>query len=177
MAERRPGPWRYRVFYLLFAAVLIFLQLLPLHPGPGRLPGPDILLLVTLAWTILRPALLPIWLIVCVFLTSELLLMQPPGLWTALTVLACEFLRVRRAPLKTAPFFMEWLLVTAVVAGMIVANTLILSLFAVPQPAFGLTVIRMIFTIFAYPLVVILAGRALGLSKTGEDREALGARG
>ncbi|MEM7718202.1 MAG: rod shape-determining protein MreD [Pseudomonadota bacterium] len=176
MAERLAGVWRYRVFYLLFTIVLIFLQLLPLHPGPGRLPGPDVLLLVTLAWTILRPALLPVWLIVPVFLIAELLLMQPPGLWTALTVMACEFLRVRRAPLKTTPFVMEWLLVAAVIAGMIVVNTVILNLFAVPQPAFGLTVIRMIFTILAYPVVVVLAGRALGLTKTGEDREAMGAR-
>ncbi len=175
MAERAGGLWFYRSFFVVLAAVLIFLHLLPLDPGPGLLPGPDVLLLITLSWTILRPSLVPVWLVAAVFLVSDLLLMRPPGLWTALTILACEFLRTRRAPLMTATFFIEWLAVAGVIAAMTVANTLLLSLFAVPQPAFGLTVIRLIFTIMAYPLVVVLAGRAIGLSKSVEDRDGLGA--
>lgn len=176
MAERLGGLWVYRGFFVAMAAVLVFLQLLPLHPGPGQIPGPDVLLLVALSWTIFRPALLPVWLLACVFLVSDLLLMRPPGLWTALTILACEFLRVRRAPLKNSTFFMEWVLVAGVITAMFVAQTVVLSLFAVPQATFGLTVIRMIFTILAYPLVVALAGRAIGLSKSSEDRDAMGVR-
>ena len=177
MAERVRGLWVYRSFFVVFAAALVFLNLLPLHPGPGRLPGPDVLVLIALSWTILRPSLLPVWLLAAVFLISDLLLMRPPGLWTALTILACEFLRTRRAPLKNSTFFIEWLAVAGVITAMTVANTLVLSIFTVPQPTFGLTVIRMIFTILAYPLVVVLAGRAIGLSKsTSEDRDSLGAR-
>ncbi|MEO1537308.1 MAG: rod shape-determining protein MreD [Pseudomonadota bacterium] len=175
MAERGTGLWVYRGFFIAFAATLIFLKLLPLNPGPGRLPGPDVLLLVALCWTIRRAKLLPVWLLAAVFLLSDLLLMHPPGLWTALTILACEFVRARRVPLRTATFFIEWLLVAGVVAAMTVANTLILSIFVAPQPAFGLTVIGMILTVLAYPLVVILAGRALGLVKTNEE-EILGER-
>ena len=176
MADRTSGVWFYRSFFVLLAAVLIFLHLLPLHPGPGRLPGPDILLLIALAWTIVRPVLVPVWLLAAVFLMSDLLLMRPPGLWTALTVLACEFLRTRRAPLKTSTFLVEWLAVAGVITAMTVVNTLVLSIFAVPQPTFGLTVIRMVFTILAYPVVFVLAGRAIGLSKSTEDRDGLGAR-
>ncbi|MEM6387975.1 MAG: rod shape-determining protein MreD [Pseudomonadota bacterium] len=177
MADRLTGRWGYRLTFVIFAIILIFLQLLPLHPGPGRLPGADVLLLIALSWTVFNPAIVPVWLVAGVFLMSDLLLMRPPGLWAALAVLACEFARNRRMPLRTAPFFVEWLLVAGIVAGMTVANTLILSIFAVPQPTFGLTVIRLIFTILAYPLVVLFLGRALGLSKTGEDRDILGARG
>lgn len=176
MAERLGGLWMYRGLFIAFAGLLIFVQLLPLNPGPGQLSGPDVLLLIALSWTILRPGLVPVWLLAAVFLLSDLLLMRPPGLWTALTVLACEFLSGRRAPLKTSTFLIQWLVVAGVVTAMTVANTVILSVFAVPQPTFGLTVIRLIFTILAYPLVVILAGRALGLSKASEDREALGVR-
>jgi rod shape-determining protein MreD len=42
---------------------------------------------------------------------------------------------------------------------------LILGLFAVTQPGLGLTLIGLVATILAYPLVVILAGRAFGLRK------------
>jgi len=176
MAERLSGLWLYRGLFVGFAAVLIFVQLLPLHPGPGRLPGPDVLLLIALCWTIRQPSLVPVWLLAAVFLVSDLLLMRPPGLWTALTILACEFLRGRRVPLRSATFAVDWLAVAGVIAAMTVANTIVLTIFAVPQPTFGLTVIRMIFTILAYPLVVVLAGRALGVSKASEDREGLGAR-
>ncbi len=176
MAEGVSGIWGYRVLFVALAALLAFLQLLPLDPGPGQLPGPDILLLIALCWTVVRPALVPVWLLALVFLVSDLLLMRPPGLWTALAVLGCEFLRSRRVLLRNAPFPFEWLLVAVVIAAMTVANTLILSMFAVPQPTFGLTVIRMVFTILGYPLVVILAGRAIGLSKQTGERETMGVR-
>lgn len=174
MAERLTGIWWYRGLFVLFAAAITFMQLLPLDPGPGQLPGPDVLLLCALFWTIVRPALVPVWLVAAVFLMSDLLLMRPPGLWTALTILGCEFLRSRRVLIRNAPFLMEWLLIAVVVAAMTVANTVILSLFAVPQPAFGLTMIRLIFTILAYPVVVIMAGRLIGLSKQNGERDAIG---
>ena len=176
MADRTAGLWWYRTLFVLFAALLAFVQLLPLDPGPGQLPGPDILLVLALSWTIRRPDLVPVFLVATVFLVSDLLLMRPPGLWTALAVLGCEFLRTRRVLLRNAPFLVEWLVVAGVVTTMVTANTLVLSIFAVPQPTFGLTVIRMIFTILAYPLVVLLMSRAIGLSKTSGDRESLGGR-
>ncbi|MEM9427101.1 MAG: rod shape-determining protein MreD [Pseudomonadota bacterium] len=176
MADAPSGFWGYRVLFVLLASLLVFIQLLPLDPGPGQFPGPDILLLLALFWTVVRPALLPVWLLAVVFLASDLLLMRPPGLWTALAILGCEFLRSRRAVLRNAPFPVEWALLAVVITAMTVANALILSIFAVPQPSFGLTVIRMVFTIAVYPLVVILAGRAIGLSKPRGEREALGVR-
>lgn len=175
MADSVGDVWWYRLLFVLMAAFLAFVQLLPLDPGPGQMPGPDILLLCALFWTVVRPALVPVWLLAVVFLMSDLLLMRPPGLWTALTILGCEFLRSRRVLYRNAPFVMEWLLVAVVVAAMTVANVIMLSIFAVPQPTFGLTVIRLIFTILAYPLVVVLAGRAIGLAKQSGERDAIGA--
>jgi rod shape-determining protein MreD len=174
MAEPTPGFWRYRLLFVVLAALVIFVQLLPLNPGPGQLPGADILLLVAFSWTAMRPRLLPIPLLAAVFLTADILMMRPPGLWTALAILGCEFLRSRRGLLRSAPFPVEWALVAGLVAAVSVANALILAIFAVPQPPVGLTVIRMVFTMASYPLVMILAGRAFGLRKSGGDRDALG---
>lgn len=175
MAEPSRGLWRYRALFVALAAMVIFVQLLPLDPGPGQLPGADILLLIAFSWTVLRPRVLPVPLLAAVFLVADILLMRPPGLWTALAVLGCEFLRSRRILLRSAPFPVEWLLVAAVIVAVTVANALILAIFAVPQPSAGLTVIRMVFTMAAYPLVLILAGRAFGLRKSTADRDALGA--
>lgn len=169
MAERVRGIWRYRALFICLAALVGFVQLLPISIPADSLPGPDILVLIALSWTVRQPAFLPVLLIVAVFLVADLLFMRPPGLWTALVVLGCEFLRSRRVLLKNASFLVEWLLVAGVIGAMSVANAMILGLFAVPQPTAGLTVIRMLFTVLCYPLVVILAGRAFGLTVASKE--------
>ena len=172
MAERVRGIWRYRILFVGLAAMVGFVQLLPINAPADRLPGPDILLLIALSWTVRRPVFLPVLLVAAVFLIADLLFMRPPGLWTALVILGCEFLRSRRVLLKNVSFPIEWLLVAGVIGAMTLANAMILGLFSVPQPTAGLLVIRMLFTVLCYPLVVILAGRAFGL--TASNKEGLG---
>ena len=91
--------------------------------------------------------------------------MRPPGLWTALAILSGEFLRARQAQLRAASFLSEWALVAGLVAAMTITNALVLAVFAVDQPSLGLTIMRLVFTIICYPLVVILCGRAFGIRK------------
>lgn len=170
MADREAGVWGYRLLFLALAGALMFTQLLPLEMSPGQFPGPDILMLLIFSWVIMRPAILPITLIAAVVLLSDILFMRPLGLWTLLVVLASEFLRTRATALRDTPFPLEWLLVAGVTAAVFMANALVLAVFAVSQAGLGLTLIGLIATIIAYPLVVILAGRTFGLRKiaTGE---------
>lgn len=174
MAERIKGLWQYRLLFVFLSALVGFVHLLPINPGPGQLPGPDLILLIALSWTVMRPEFVPLILLAVVFLVADLLLMRPPGLWTALAILGCEFIRSRRILIRNAPFFIEWLLVTGVIVAMTITNALVLSIFGVPQPRVGLTVIHMLYTIVCYPLVLILAGRAFGLRKSTGERESLG---
>jgi len=177
MADRVRTVWGYRVLFLCLGAAIVFVRLLPLHPGPGAIPGPDILMLLALAWVVLRPELLPVWLLAAVFLMADVLFMRPLGLWAALVLLGTEFLRSRAYALRDASFFVEWLVVSLVILAMTVANGLILGIFAVDQPTLGLTLIRMLATILAYPLVVILGGRAFGLKKLAPgETDRLGQR-
>ena len=165
MAEGNRSAPTYRAIFVAIAVALAFAQLLPLHPGPGRVPGPDVLVLIAFSWVVMRPEFVPVWLLAAVFLVADILFMRPPGLWTALVIVGSEFLRVRSFALRDASFFVEWLLVAGVIFGMTLANTVVLTLFMVEQPTLGLTLIRLIATIMAYPLIVILAGRAFGLRK------------
>lgn len=165
MAERPGKLWFYRSLFVALAVSVSFTQLLPLNPGPGGLPGPDVMLLIAFAWTVMRPDYVPVLLLAIVFLVLDFLLMRPPGLWTALVVLCTEFLRARHFQLRATSFLVEWLLVAAMIVVLTVVYQVLLAVFVVERPAIGLTLIRMIFTIVTYPLVVILAGRALGLRK------------
>lgn len=165
MAERGANPWSHRMMFLALAAAVAFAQLLPIETSPGRFPGPDILVLLAFSWVVMRPDYVPVWILAGVFLLADLLLMRPPGLWTALVILGSEYLRARSFSLRDTPFLLEWLLISGVIFAIFVVNFLILALFAVAQPGPGLTLVRLIATILAYPLVVILAGRAFGLRK------------
>lgn len=177
MADRRTPVWRYRATFVFLVSIVVFLKLLPIQPGPGGIPGPDIILLIALSWIVMRPEFVPVLLLAVVFLATDLLLMRPPGLWTALAILAGEFLRVRQAQLRVASFPIEWALVGGLILAMSITNALVLAVFAVDQPSFGLTILHTIFTILCYPLVVILCGRALGIRKVrAGDLDGFGQR-
>ena len=166
MADALPsGRWRYRLLFLGIAGVLFFVQLLPLDLEPGRLPGPDVLLLLAFAWVLRRPDFVPVTLIAAVFLLADILFMRPLGLWTALVVLGVEFLRARSYAVRDWSFVVEWLMVSAVITAVFVLNSLILAIFVAGDAPLGLVLLRLIVTIAAYPIVVALGARAMGLRK------------
>ncbi len=166
----RQAHWVFRGLFLALALFLLFVRLLPLGSAPGSLPGPDLLLCLILVWTIRRPDFLPMPLILGVILIEDLILMRPPGLWTAVVVLATEFLRGRAALTRELNFLVEWMLVSGIMLGMMLTYRVVLGLTFVPQPAFGFAVVQLLWSIALYPLVVALSRLILDLRKpaTGE---------
>jgi rod shape-determining protein MreD len=166
----RQEHWIFRGLFLALAAFLLFIRLLPLGGAPGALPGPDLLLCLILAWVIRRPDFLPMPLILVVILAEDLILMRPPGLWTAIVILGTEFLRSRAALTRELNLLVEWMLISGVMLGMLLAYRLVLGLAFVPQPAFGFAVVQVLWSMALYPLVVALSRLTLDLHKpaTGE---------
>ena len=99
--------WLHRLLFIAIALLLLFLRLLPLGSMAGELPGPDVLLCIVFAWTMRRPDYLPALLITVVVLLDDMILMRPPGLWTALVVIASEFVRARVALTRELNFGVE----------------------------------------------------------------------
>jgi rod shape-determining protein MreD len=157
--------WLYRGLFLAFALLLLFLRLLPLGTPAGTWPGPDILLCLILAWVMRRPDYLPVLLITAVVLVEDLILMRPPGLWTALVVLATEFLRSRVALTRELNFVVEWMLVAGLMLAMLLAYRLALAVVLIPQPPFGFQLLQALWSILCYPLVVGLSRLGLALHK------------
>ena len=177
MAERIRHLWWYRGLFLALVALVAFVQLLPLNPGPGNIPGPDILLLLTFSWVLMRQEFVPLVVVALVFFAADMLFVRPIGLWAALTVLAVEYLRNRSFHMRETSFLGEWLTVAVVIVSMTLIYVLVQSLLVIQQPPLGMTLIRLLFTVVCYPLVVVLGGRAFGLRKLkpGEG-ETLGLR-
>lgn len=72
--------------YVVVAFAILFVRLLPLSPGRVAMPGPDVLLCLTIAWVLRRPEQVPVLVIAAVFLIEGLLMLRPPGLWAAVVV-------------------------------------------------------------------------------------------
>ena len=143
----------WRGIFVLLAALVAFVQLLPLGLADGGLPGPDVVVLLAFAFVARRPDYAPLLLVAGVMLLADVLFMRPPGLWAAFAVLGTEFLRSRQQGLRELPFPVEWGIVAAVLLAMTLGNAFVLLLAGADQPTLGLTLIKLIVTIAVYPLV------------------------
>lgn len=174
--------WLHRLMFLGIALALMFWRLLPLPLAEAadcaadaslcrlwvwldRMPGPDLLLCLIFAWTMRRPDYLPVLLIAAVVFLEDLLLMRPPGLWTALVVMASEFVRSRVALTRELNFTVEWLLVTGLMFAMIVIYRLIFAMVLLPQAGLGFALVQLLWSVLFYPAVVYLSRVVLNLHK------------
>jgi len=169
--------WRLRLLFVLLAGLIYFVHLLPLRTGPGGWPNPDFVTLIGFVWVLRRSAVMPVWLFAAMVLLGDFLLMRPLGLWTALGVLALEFLRSREPTSRDMPLAVEWSMVAGVLALMFAGQALALAIFVADQPRFTLIASQFVLTIFAYPLVVLATRHGLGLRKALRPQSgALGIR-
>lgn len=147
--------WGFRALFVAVVTGIVLVQLLPMHPEAARLPGPDIILALTIAWAMRQSRHLPILLLAGVMLVVDFLLMRPPGLMAALSVLAVEFIRSREDQWRNLPMPVEWLIGAALIAGVLLLNALVLAILIVPEATLGQMLIRLIMTVLIYPLAML----------------------
>ncbi|MCC5987958.1 MAG: rod shape-determining protein MreD [Pararhodobacter sp.] len=151
--------------YLLLFAVALFIRLLPLDVTGGMLPMPDLMLCLTMAWVLRRPAHLPAPLIGLAYLAEDLLTLRPPGLWALMVLAGTEFLRRRQAVAREINLALEWALVAGVMLVMVLANRTVLAIVMVPQPPLDLSLLGLGLTVFFYPPVVLVLHFVLRIRK------------
>ena len=177
MAERSLAAdrWVHGTLYVSICAALMLIHVVPLSIGPGRFPGPDLIVCITYAWLLRRPHLMPTPIIALVFLIADVVFMRPLGLYAALTILAVEFLRARDAATREQTFPAEWLMITMVILITTLANRAILAIFFVEQVAYGLILFQAFATIVTYPLIVFASRVLFGIGKlSASEAEAQG---
>ncbi|HGG06381.1 MAG TPA: rod shape-determining protein MreD [Aliiroseovarius sp.] len=157
--------WSYRVLLLAMAFVITFIQLLPLSDGYGGLPGPDLFLALVFAWVVRRPEYVPVALVAVIVFLMDMLFQSPPGLRAALVVMGLEFLRRRAMQMRDMPFALEWGLVVAVLALVMLGERLVLAVFFVDQVSFGKSVLRLLITMATYPVVAAFSVYVLGVRR------------
>lgn len=171
MADWADGKiWTNRLFFVLLAFMLIILDLVPLNMRPSLWAAPDILLVATLVWVARRPSYLPVAMIAGIILLTDFLFLRPPGLWTALVVILSETIRRQHREFRTMPFFTEWGTIAMGIVAITLANRIILAVVMAPQAPLALTLIEMVATILAYPLVLVAAHFIFGVSKVAPGK-------
>ena len=167
MAETTPATQRWigRTGFVLLALLVISFQLVPLDTTPRRWAPPDLLLCLTLLWTVRRPDYAPVVVVAMLFLLADFLFQRPPGLMAALVVMATEAIRRRAGSFRSMPFLVEWLSVALVVVLIAFAQRVLLAVTLLDLPPLPLTMIEMTLTVLAYPVLAGLAYLLFGISR------------
>ena len=160
----------FTVLYLALCATVLFVRLLPRAPGQAWLPGPDLILCLTLAWVLRRPEHVPVLAIAAVVLVEDLLTDRPPGLWPLLVLGGAAFVHSRRPAMREVGLLVEWAVLAGVMTAVTLAYRLILVIVMVPAPPLDLSMMKLAVTVAAYPVVVGVMQGILRVRKpaTGE---------
>lgn len=169
--------WVMRLTYLGLGLFVMFFSLLPLQTLPQGWAGPDVIVALTFAWVLRRPEYVPPLLVAAVILLGDLMFHRPPGLWAALVVIAAETLRARHIGLRDLTFAVEWVSVATTLVVMTLAYRTVLAVLLVDQAPLGLSLIQLLMTLLAYPVVVVVSQTLFGVRKLAPgDIDALGGR-
>lgn len=144
-----------RLIYFGLCLMMLLLQLLPQQTLPRSLAGPDMIIVLSCAYALRRPEFVPAPLVALVMVMADLLLLRPPGLLAALTVIATEALRIRSRGLRDLPFSVEWLTAGFAMLAIALTYRLILAVFLIPEAPWVLTFSGIFANILAYPLVIL----------------------
>lgn len=146
--------------------VVIHVPLVPLGHAANRVANPDLLFCLLAAWTVRRPAAVPLPLVLALGLAADLLLGRPPGPGALGLVLATEYLRTRRI----AGFATEFFRAAALFAALLSGTALLLLLTLAPSPGLEPLARHWLATILAYPVIAGLVHAGFAASRPAVTR-------
>ena len=160
--------WRRVGVMALYVALCMFflmLQVLPESFGPEAVPGPDLVLAVTLCWVIRRPDLLPSILIGAMLLFADMILNRPPGLFALITLCAAVYLQTRSHDLRQAFFLTEFLYSTLMIVAVALVYLVMRQVLLLPGQSVLTTFAQTAFTILIYPIVGFVSAQLFGITR------------
>lgn len=163
--QGRSRKWRMRGLYAGLVLVVIYVQLLPLSTMPRSWAGPDLVVVLTVAWALRRPDYVPAASVALMILLADFILLRPPGVLAAVMVGARQILKHQEPGMRDAMFMVEWLTASLTLAGIMVVNWLILVVFLVERPPLGMSMMQLAMNVMFYPLVVLISRFVMNVRK------------
>ena len=165
--------WLRRALFCIAVFALLAFRMIPPGTHLAFLPQPDVLFCVMATWIIRRPELVPPWLVAALVFTSEILFLQVPGLWSAIVVIATEYLRTQVNRLRHMSFAYEWLhFSVSYTVGALTYQFIAMLAFMQTAPA-DRVILDIVFTVLAYPLLVALANLVFRVQKISKDGDSI----
>ncbi len=146
-----------RAILILLAAIALIAGLVPLGVAAGAWPGPDLVYVLLVAWTLRRPGGLDLLTLMALSLLADLVRGGPLGLSTLALIGIREFLLRAGEDLRRGPFPVEWAVVTVLFAALIVLQCVGLWLAFSPRPPLWMLAVHVLLTGLAYPPAAALA--------------------
>ena len=143
------------IFFLFAFAVVLLVA--PLSPTNFDLETstqfyPDLLTCLIFAILINRPELCPPYIILPIYILSDIILMKPIGLYCALVFVAAELIRKYNTLIRKESFLIHWIVFLSCLAVIQVLYISIHKLFFMPSPQLVLLIKQFVLTSFFYPL-------------------------
>lgn len=146
--------------------IAMYVPLVPIGHAADRIANPDLLFCLLAAWSVRRPAAVPLALVLALGITADLLLGRPPGPGALGLVLVTEYLRTRR----TAGFAFEVLRAGVLFAALLAGTALLLVITLAPNPGPEPLARHWLATMLAYPVIAGLVQVGLTASRAAAAR-------
>ena len=153
--------WMYRLGFVAFSLLTVFMSLLPTQVNFDSWGTPDVIFALALAWIVRRPFYAPVVLVGLVIFFQDMMLQRPPGLYAALIMLAMIRLRKQAYAPSDMTFLEEWLNAALSIVAVAIALRVIMTVTFLDLPRFGTHFGSVAFTVAIYPLVALFSERVL----------------
>jgi len=169
MALLSPHQALHRLCYVGLVLLTLAISTTPELSASGLIMWPDLVYCITAAWLVRCPEHVPPWLLTTLFLLRDIILGLPPGLWTALVVLIGIALCLLHNWLKSQPYLLEWIVVSALFFCALFAMQCILLIAQLPISTLANLFRAMAMTALAYPLVSLFLHLVIRVRVSYED--------
>ena len=153
----------YPIIFIFISLLFFFFRLLPIDLTIRNWTSPNFLICFMLAWSMRKPKAIPAILIASILLLEDFLFQRPPGLYSGLALMACEWSKRQAFHAEEFSFFLEWLIAAISITTIFVSFRLLLNLSLSTLPSFNLGLFELFVTIISYPAVVAICHYALRL--------------
>lgn len=171
MTARRHGRVVETVGVLACGVVAIYASLLPFDFTAGRMPGPDLLFCLVVAWTIRRPGEAALWAVLTLGLAGDVLLSRPVGLGALALLFAAEAARSSAVAIQSGVFLAEWTTAASLFAAVALAQQAAMNLVFLDGPGLLPLAAQFVATAAAYPFVAAALALGFGMRAPRRVRE------
>lgn len=157
--------WKFRILFALGLFMIVAGSTAPVFLLPAIIPKADLIYCFAICWLIRRPQYVLTIFVLAATVFSELLMLNSPGLWSAIMLLLCEYFRLNDERIRRLPFWLEWALAAFLFTLAQVGYHLILVI--VFQPAAPARAIAFYAAVTAlyYPIVVLVSNWVFRVTK------------